>query len=194
MEEKSKRHSARRLSRISGRVPSLPRHYPSSSLLRTPPTPDLAVCRLFIPVRRCRRLRPQPPAPDRVSQVPWLICRRPPSSLTPGSLSAAFARCFTDSAGFAVSGWLATPKCVTRPYQVHVTLRLTSSFTAGSAVEITLADAAGTTCVSSNSHDELLSVHKTNPALLGAPDDADTCGCWSSGFSLSSLTVVLGRA
>ena len=31
---------------------------------------------------------------------------------------------------------------------------------------ITLADAAGTTCVSSNSHDELLSVHEINPTSL----------------------------
>ena len=51
-----------------------------------------------------------------------------------------------------------------------LTLRLTSSFVAGSAVEIALDDAAGTTCVSSNSHGELLSVHKINPALPGAPE------------------------
>jgi len=166
VEGNSKRHIARRLSRISGRAPSLPRHYPSSSLLRTPPTPDLAVRRLFIPARRCRRLRPHPTAPDRASQVPRLICRRPPSSLTPGSPPAAFARCFTDGTGFTISGCLAAPNCVTRPEQVHTILRLTSSFAAGSAVEITLGDAARTTCVSSNSHDELLSVHEINPTSL----------------------------
>ena len=30
----------------------------------------------------------------RVSQVPWLICRRPPPPLTPGSPTVALARCF----------------------------------------------------------------------------------------------------
>jgi hypothetical protein len=34
------------------------------------------------------------PPPDRVSQVPRLICRRPPSPPTPGSPAAARARCF----------------------------------------------------------------------------------------------------
>jgi hypothetical protein len=43
-----------------------------------------------------RRSQPDLRSPDRASQVPALICRRPPSRITPRDPSAAFARCFTD--------------------------------------------------------------------------------------------------
>jgi hypothetical protein len=49
-------------------------------------------------------------------------------------------------------------------------IRLTTSSIAGSAAEIALSDAAGTTCVTSNSPGKLLSVHKINQASPGAPD------------------------
>jgi len=39
--------------------------------------------------------RPRRVSPHRVSQVPRLICRRPPSPLTPEGPAAASARCFT---------------------------------------------------------------------------------------------------
>lgn len=55
-------------------------------------------------------------------------------------------------------------------------LRLTSSLVAGFAAAITRVDAARATCVTSNSHGELLSVHKITPTYLGAPDDPDGHG------------------
>jgi hypothetical protein len=39
--------------------------------------------------------RPDFRSPNRVSQVPALICPRPPSRITPRDPPAAFARCFT---------------------------------------------------------------------------------------------------
>jgi hypothetical protein len=49
----------------------------------------------------------------------WLICRYPPSALTPEDPTAASARCFAVDAGFAPSGGLAIPSCFTRPKPVH---------------------------------------------------------------------------
>jgi hypothetical protein len=58
--------------------------------------------------------------PDRASQVPWLVCRCPPSSITPESPAAAHARCFATGDRLRPSWRLATPNGLTRPNQVHL--------------------------------------------------------------------------
>ena len=44
----------------------------------------------------------------------WRVCRYPPSSTTPGSCTAACARCFAVHIGFAIYGRLATPSFISR--------------------------------------------------------------------------------
>src|SRR6056297_3313241 len=60
------------------------------------------------------------PSSERVSQVPRLICRCPPSPTTPESPVAALARCFAAGVGFTLSGGLATLTGLTRPNRVHL--------------------------------------------------------------------------
>ena len=60
--------------------------------LRLPAWPSR---RLWFPASVDLMSHPDSRPPDRVSQVPRLICRRPPSRITPRDPSAAFARCFT---------------------------------------------------------------------------------------------------
>ena len=55
--------------RVLGRAPSLHGHYPASSLLRAPPTPDRAVARLWVPALVDASPKCESPL-ERVSQVP----------------------------------------------------------------------------------------------------------------------------
>jgi len=63
----------------------------------------------------------------RVSQVPRLIFRRPPSSVTPESPTTALARCFMVDAGFTIVGRLATLDLCHEAESGSLALRLTPS-------------------------------------------------------------------
>jgi len=66
-------------------------------------------------------------SPERVSQVPRRICRRPPPPTTPEELTAASARGFTVNAGFTLSGRLALPTLRNEAETGSLALRLASS-------------------------------------------------------------------
>lgn len=96
--------SCKRTQHDNSRAPSLHGHYSASSLLWTPPTPNVSA----------HRVMDSPTAsglqtPTRwVSQVPRPLCRCALSALTPMGPSGASADCFPESAGFITFGRLAT--------------------------------------------------------------------------------------
>ena len=140
-----------RLKHSFSKAPSLLGHYPASSLLWASPTPAQA----RFPVMFSLQLL----APERVSQVPRLFFRRTPSPYTPESPVVALSRFFTSGSGFTISGRLATLTCLSRPFSGSLALRLTSLPPKASPRWITPSCARSATCVTGNSHDELLSVH-----------------------------------
>jgi hypothetical protein len=83
-------YSSFRLKHSPANAPSLPGHYPASTLLWASPTPDQdhAGGYAFPPA-----VAGHPPS-CRVSQVPRLFCRHALSPATPESPAAAYACCF----------------------------------------------------------------------------------------------------
>jgi len=97
--------------------PFAPRSLPASPLLWAPPTPGRAARRLCLPAPR---LRPSLP-PNRVSQVPRLICPRALSPTTPEGPMAAYVRCFTIGGGLHLIRQAGHPPLrVTRPKRVRL--------------------------------------------------------------------------
>ena len=149
-----------RLKPASSKAPWLHGHYPASQLLWASPTPDPGTADGYVfppaawPLRR----------PGRVSQVPGLIFRRTPSPTTPESPTVAGSRFFTAGAGFTLFGRLAALTWRHEAETGSLALRLTSSPFEASLKRIAPLCARLATCVTSNSHGELLSVHKINQA------------------------------
>ena len=85
-------------------APSLHGHYPTSSQLRTAPTPDVPA-RAVMSSHAASGARPRA---RRVSQVPRPICHCAPSAPTPTGRTGAYADVFPARAGFSISGSLAT--------------------------------------------------------------------------------------
>ena len=96
--------SCKRTQHDNSRVPLLDGHYPASSLLWTPPTPDEPAYEVMDPPNACGL---RPPA-HRASQVPRPLFRDAPSALTPMGRPGAHAGCFPLRAGFSISDSLAT--------------------------------------------------------------------------------------
>jgi hypothetical protein len=72
--------------------PALPGVLTTMSPSDSPRSQETVICsRRLLADRKASSVDP----PRRISQVPRLICRRPPSPLTPRSPIAALARCFT---------------------------------------------------------------------------------------------------
>jgi hypothetical protein len=105
----------------------------------------------------------------------WLICRHPPSPITPESPIAALARCFTTGMGFRTFGRLATLNGVTRPKRVHAcALRLTPSLRGASPGRIAPPDARAATWRTSTYHVQYLSTEKISQTSPGAPKSRKT--------------------
>jgi len=106
----------------------------------------------------------------RASQVPRPICRRLPSSTTPGSRVAA-SHSFAARVGFTVSGWLATPKCAFEAESGSLALRLTSSPSRVLDPRRLPSDGPRVaTCVVGHLHGRLLSSCKIGQACPGVPE------------------------
>jgi len=88
----------------NSRAPSLLDHYTDSSLLWTPPTPNVSAHRVMVSPTASGLQTPTRWA----SQVPRPLFPRALSAITPTGRSAACAVCFADRAGFAIFGRLAT--------------------------------------------------------------------------------------
>ena len=156
--------------RVLGRAPSLHGHYPASSLLRAPPTPDRAVARLWVPLRLVDA-SPKCESPlERVSQVPddSVGIRRPLSPRRARPLQAFVAS--RSMTGFTPPGGLATLTCLTRPNSGS-RLRITADAFAfrGSDRRITLAAARSATWRTNNYHGQYLSTDKNRQASPDAP-------------------------
>ena len=146
----------------NSRAPSLRGYYSASSLLRTPPTPNVSA----------HRVMDSPTAsglqtPTRwLSQVPQPFCRYAPSALTPMGPSGASADCFPESAGFIIFGRLATHHLCfeavsgSPSYGLRLAASLSNALTPSlvypytnrprSPCSITFARQAATTCLISN--------------------------------------------
>ncbi len=160
-----------RLKRTSSPAPWLHGHYPVSTLLWACPTPapDAPPGYVFP-----HGVWPHTAGRSgRVSQVPGLIFRRTPSPTTPESPAVALARVFTAGAGFTTFGRLTALTWRNEAETSSLALRLTSLPFEASLKRIAPPCARLATCVTSNSHGELLSVHEINQAWPGAPKLAE---------------------
>jgi hypothetical protein len=108
-----------------------------------------------------------------VSQVPWLICQRPPPPTTPESSTAARARCFAADVRFRLIWQVDHSQKRNEAESGSLALRLTPSSSRGFGRRVTPTTARSTTRRTSNYHGQFLSTNKINQASPGTPDDAD---------------------
>jgi hypothetical protein len=120
-----------------------------------------------------------------------LICRRPPSALTPGNIAAARARCFTADNRLH-RFWAVGPSLVelTRPNPIHAfALRLTSSPSQAPAKRSPPRLLGRLHVERAISHGQLLSANKINQASPGAPEK------WrQKNFSVNNFSVNPSKA
>ena len=124
--------------------------------------------------RRCPSVTPDAGPPGRVSQVPRLICRHPPSPTTPGSPTAALLVASRSVlASPLLAGWpLST--CCNEAESGSLALRLTSSRSRGFDGGLPRSAAGSATRRTSNSHGQYLSTDKISQASPDAPNEAQS--------------------
>ena len=105
-----------------------------------------------------------------VSQVPWLICQRPPPPTTPESSTAARARCFAADVRFRLIWQVDHSQKRNEAESGSLALRLTPSSSRGFGRRVTPTTARSTTRRTSNYHGQFLSTNKINQASPGTPD------------------------
>jgi hypothetical protein len=108
-----------------------------------------------------------------VSQVPRLICRRPPSPTTPESPTAASAHCSAVDTRLRHLWQVGHSQQRNEAESGSLALRLTPSQSQGFGSRVTPTTACSATWRTSNYHGQYLSTNKINQASPGTPEFAE---------------------